>query len=230
MRGGYGNPTPRMTGSFGSVVFPGGTSAFPGVTRSFGSVVFPGGGGPQLIVPGSITDPTFGLGLSNTIQGRGYDNRQRRYAPAVAYPVYVGGFYDSSLSYPLPAAPSQPAAPQNVTVIYPPQPPPVVVNQYGPAGGQPAGDDADFRTYQAPSREPAAADEAVAAPEQARYLLAFKDHTIYSTVAYWVEGDTIHYFTSGNKHNQASLSLIDRELTDRLNRESGVEVKLPAIK
>jgi hypothetical protein len=45
-----------------------------------------------------------------------------------------------------------------------------------------------------------------------------------------VDGDTVHYFTAGNTHNQASLSLVDRELTDRLNRESGHEVKLPPAK
>ena len=59
------------------------------------------------------------------------------------------------------------------------------------------------------------------------YLIAFKDHTIYSAVAYWVDGETLHYFTSGNNHNQVSLSLIDRELTERLNKEKGAEVKLP---
>jgi len=66
--------------------------------------------------------------------------------------------------------------------------------------------------------------------ESNRYLLAFKDHTIYSAVAYWVDGDTLHYFTTGNTHNQASLSLIDRELTERLNRELGIDFKLPAAK
>ena len=48
--------------------------------------------------------------------------------------------------------------------------------------------------------------------------MAFKDHTIYTAVAYWVDGDTLHYFTSGNTHNQVSLSLVDRELTERLNQ------------
>jgi endonuclease YncB( thermonuclease family) len=59
------------------------------------------------------------------------------------------------------------------------------------------------------------------------YLIALKDHTIYSVVAYWVDGDTLHYFTAGNVHNQASLSLVDRDLTARLNKESGMEVNLP---
>ena len=71
------------------------------------------------------------------------------------------------------------------------------------------------------------------APEQTEathYLLAFKDHSIYSAVAYWVEGDTLHYFTSGNTHNQVSVSLVDRDLTRRLNEGSGLEVKLPPAK
>ncbi len=62
------------------------------------------------------------------------------------------------------------------------------------------------------------------------YLIAFKDHTIYSAVAYWADGDTLHYFTSGNTHNQASVSLIDRDLTERLNREMGTDFKLPPAK
>ena len=59
------------------------------------------------------------------------------------------------------------------------------------------------------------------------YLIAFKDHTIYSAVAYWVDGDTLHYFTTGNTHNQVSVSLIDRDLTERLNKEMGIDFKLP---
>jgi endonuclease YncB( thermonuclease family) len=62
------------------------------------------------------------------------------------------------------------------------------------------------------------------------YLIALKDHTIYAVVAYWIDGDTLHYFTSGNVHNQASLSLVDRDLTARLNKESGQTVDIPAAK
>jgi endonuclease YncB( thermonuclease family) len=98
-----------------------------------------------------------------------------------------------------------------------------------------AGPDGEFTTvpqnpnpqiYEA-QRTPAAAEEEPAAPEAPRYLLAFKDHTIYSAVAYWVDGDTLHYFTNGNTHNQVSLSLIDRPLTERLNREMGIDFSLP---
>jgi len=65
-------------------------------------------------------------------------------------------------------------------------------------------------------------------PEPAHYYIALKDHHVYLAVAYWVEGNTLHYFLPGNTHNQVSLALVDRDLTARLNRESGTEVRLPA--
>jgi hypothetical protein len=68
------------------------------------------------------------------------------------------------------------------------------------------------------------------APEPEHYLLAFKDHTVYSAVAYWFDGDTLHYFTTGSTHNQASVSLLDRELTIRLNKELGVDFHMPDAK
>ncbi|MFY9725079.1 MAG: hypothetical protein WAJ87_06265 [Bryobacteraceae bacterium] len=66
--------------------------------------------------------------------------------------------------------------------------------------------------------------------EPAHYYIALKDHHVYLAVAYWVEGDTLHYFLPGNTHNQVSLALVDRDLTERLNRESNVEVHLPVGK
>jgi len=66
-----------------------------------------------------------------------------------------------------------------------------------------------------------------ATPEPEHYYIALKDHHVYLAVAYWVEGDTLHYFLPGNTHNQVSLSLVDYDLTQRLNRESDAEVRLP---
>jgi hypothetical protein len=43
-----------------------------------------------------------------------------------------------------------------------------------------------------------------------------------------VDGDALHYFTDGNHHNQVSLGLVDRDFTEKLNKEAGVDVKLPA--
>jgi endonuclease YncB( thermonuclease family) len=114
-------------------------------------------------------------------------------------------------------------------VIYPPQQAPVIINQFGSGDGQYVTRVQPQNIYPQQQTRPQAEDPASAA-ETSHYLIAFKDHSIYSAVAYWVDGDTLHYFTTGSTHNQASVSLVDRELTDRLNRDSGVEVKLPPAK
>jgi len=151
-----------------------------------------------------------------------------------AYPVYVGsgygGYSDGSGAELYQGAGSYPTAPATATptmvVVYPPQPAPVIINQFGPGATRPplAGDREPVNPYP-PSTE--RADDQDSADH---YLIALKDHTIYSVVAYWVDGDTLHYFTAGNVHNQASLSLVDRDLTARLNKESGQEVNLPPAK
>jgi hypothetical protein len=241
--------------SFGSVVFPGGTSSTSaGITRNFGSVVFPGGvatqpvrGGPPPII-GTHTGfngfngsffPAGGAvnshGRRTSVIGRG--GRNNTATPYVfAYPVFIGGGYDDSYTMQDPGAgPSGVLPPQqqqpNVTVVYPPQPQranPVMI-QPGQNGDYPTTQRQPGTIYEAPGARDSM-DDAGAAPDSARYLLAFKDHTIYSAIAYWVDGETLHYFTTGNTHNQASISLIDRELTNRLNRELGIDFKLPPAK
>ena len=188
----------------GGVVHPGGN--LPGVTRSLGSVVNPAQGG--LRVSGSRS-----VGTSN--------NRV-----VFPYPVYIGGYYPTpylTTTDALSAAPtSDPAPTNNITVIMPPQQPvtPVVINyNYGTAP-PPA-------PNQAVEREQSVASDDNTS-DASHYLIAFKDHTIYAATAYWVDGDTLHYFTAGNVHNQASLGLVDRDFTERLNREAGLDVKLPA--
>lgn len=131
------------------------------------------------------------------------------------YPVYVGSGYNYSPDYTASYTdatyvPPPQDVPQSVMTVYPPQPAPAASDQ--------------------PNPEPVSRDDDSSATQPDHYLIALKDHTIYSVVAYWVSGDTLHYFTSGNVHNQASLSLVDRELTARLNKESGTEVTLPAAK
>jgi hypothetical protein len=202
----------------GSVVNPGGGLGLPGVTRSLGSVVSPAQGG--LRVPGSRGASYYG--------GR----------VVAAYPVYIGGYY-----YPVPyiaaadaAVPVDPsAAPapaqSSTTVVMPPQQQPVtpvVINfNYGTAPPSasapvpvPVPDQGGNRIQTSGSDDNT--------PGPSHYLIAFKDHTIYAATAYWVDGDTLHYFTDGNVHNQASLALVDRDFTQRLNREAGLDVRLPA--
>jgi len=192
-----------------------------GSASGFGNVVFPGlghapvGGNPW----GNVVHP----GVPSTVGGGISSGRRSTVYGTYAFPVYVGGYgygygngYDSSQ-----AAEQQP----NVAIVYPPAQPPVIINQYlgaPPDQGQGSDTASNMHLYQAPSN---AADSS--APDTQYYLIAFKDHTIYSAVAYYVEGDTLHYFTEGNVHNQVSVSLVDRQLTEQLNRERNVDVKLP---
>jgi hypothetical protein len=241
----------RVTRSFGSVVFPGGTSAIsPNISRTFGSVVFPGGSPSSLRVPSApVIVPSlingrssFGLtggnsfGRSNSFVNSnsfqrpgGTPSRGVRRSPAAiyAYPVYVPGYYDAPASQDMVAPQVQPADQPNVTVVYPQQEAarPIIIQMGADEYGQPtARRSPSPRTYVAP--EPAAPEE----PDTPHYLIAFKDHSIYSTIAYWFDGDTLHYFTRGDTHNQAPVGLIDRTLTERLNRELGIDFKMPPAK
>lgn len=210
-----GSATPYMTGGFGSVVHPGGTSATtPGIVRFPPNVVNPGGGGPHLNVPFS---PGFRRGGT---RGGG------AYMYSYPYPIYVGGggYYDSSAAgY---ADPNAAPPVQQTVVAPPPQAPatPIIINIGLPAAAPPAGPPEP--SYNQPPAQQQPQEDASPA-EPTHYLIAFKDHTIYSAVAYWVDGATLHYFTSGNVHNQVSLSLVDRELTERLNKEIGMPLNLP---
>lgn len=63
--------------------------------------------------------------------------------------------------------------------------------------------------------------------QQTIYLIAMNDHTIMPAVAYWMEGDTLNYVTTQGVRNRATLGLVDRAMTQRLNEERGVQVTLP---
>ncbi len=221
-RSGFVQPLPGIMTS-GSVVHPGGSSSLPGVQRTTGSVVNPGGSTPQIGYPGLRWQGMYG-------QRPQYRNGHGTYAYPVAVPIYVGGYgYGYGYDAPPAQAPAAPAqATPNVIVIYPPASgtaaAPADYTTPGTAPAQPGIIEVPQQDTQA--QAPSQQDQG----EATHYLIAFKDHSIYSAVAYWVEGDTLHYFTSGNTHNQVSVSLVDRELTKRLNEGSGLEVKLPPAK
>jgi len=129
------------------------------------------------------------------------------YAPAPSYYDYG----NSSAAYS-----SSPAPP---VVIYnantDPAPPPV-------------------RIYEPPvrSRSDVRDDAETAPPQRAGrpiYLIAFKNQdNIRAAEAYWVTGATLHYVTLQHEQKQAPLDLVDRALTNRLNRERHVDFGLPA--
>ena len=59
------------------------------------------------------------------------------------------------------------------------------------------------------------------------FLIAFKDSTIRAVLAYWVDGTTLHYVTMEHEQKQAPLSSVDRDLSERFNRERNVTFRLP---
>jgi hypothetical protein len=191
-----------------------------GSPHGFGNVVFPGTGtAPRAGVPFSAPS-SFAQRLGWTVSGwPGYTgapavdllHRRAAVVPFI-WPVFVGGYYP----YPEP----QP----NITIIMaPPQPasPPVTINQY--FASEPRTQEREtVNTYQAPVRAP------VEPPaENVTFLIALKDSSVYTAVAYWVEGDTLHYITPQGRHNQVSLELVDRALSEKLNQGKKVEFRLP---
>jgi hypothetical protein len=194
---------------FSGVVFPGGGSSASGsVTRNFGGVVNPGGSPSNQLIGRPAASTNTNRNILRTPTVRRFANSP---AFVAAYPVYIGG-YDNGYAAQEPA-PAQRANP--------------VMLQAGPDGDFTAvPQNPSPAIYESPRSEMVNL-EPPAAPEAPRYLLAFKDRSIFSAVAYWVDGETLHYFTNGNVHNQVSLSLVDRPLTERLNRELNIEFSLP---
>ncbi|MGD0360175.1 MAG: hypothetical protein ABSC93_04870 [Bryobacteraceae bacterium] len=212
-------------GGFGNVAFPGLGHA-PAGGNPWGNVVSPAlPQGAAAASAGVVTANRYGSLVTGFRSSGGGGRGARRGTGGIyAYPVFVGGYgygYGNGA-----AQPDQPAADAGVN---PQAPPPVVINQYfgappadpGSQGPPAEGAASNFHYYQAQ------ANEDTAPSDTPYYLIAFKDHTVYSAVAYYTEGDTLHYFTSGNVHNQASLSLVDRQLTEQLNRAHNVDLHLP---
>jgi hypothetical protein len=91
--------------------------------------------------------------------------------------------------------------------------PPVVVQQFITRPATPAAESAPSQPV--PQSQPTENRPPL-------YLIAFKDSVIVAAVAYWAEGETLHYVTLRHEQKTTPLSKIDRDLTERLNRERKV--------
>jgi hypothetical protein len=60
------------------------------------------------------------------------------------------------------------------------------------------------------------------------YLIALKDHNTLAVLTYWVEAGSLHYVTADHEMKQVPLSSVDRDLSERLNRERHLAFRLPA--
>ncbi len=209
----------------------------------FGNVIFPGVGTQPLLSNPFSFPSTFASRLGAVVGGfPGYtgapsDFRKFGGEPAVIpypYPVYAGGFEGA---YPQqapnvtivmpPQYAAQPGAPVTINQNFLPEGSKPVIQEYGPGAAEPAPENSSgLRMYQAPS---AAAARQVQ-DDPVTFLIALKDSSVYSAVAYWVEGESLNYITPQGKHNQVSLSLVDRGLSTKLNTGNKVDFRLPESK
>jgi hypothetical protein len=124
-------------------------------------------------------------------------------APYPSYPSYGSGYADPGY-YQAPPAPE----PQQQMGYAP---------DYGPGGGQPAPPEDSLQTYNAPAPTPQ--EEAMQSGHY--YLIAYKDHSVYTALAYWMENGVLNYVTPQSVHNQVTLDRVDLDLTKQLNSRRG---------
>jgi len=180
-------------------------------------------GAPVRVVNPFSGSVPFGQRLALTISGfppytgaPSGSGRHRRqgYLGFGGYPVFYPAFgppgtADDQQAYDQPVGPAdQPANP------------PAVINQnFGPQQGE---ERPTIQSYSAPS-----APRPEPSEDQPLFFIGLTDNSVYTAVAYWVEGGTLNYITPQGRHNQVSLPLIDRETTARLNRGSKFQLHLP---
>ena len=199
-------------------------------------MVYPSAGianpGTGVVPPFSITNPGYIPSLGATVSGNygkygGYRGYRRYQTVPYAYPWFLSTYADYG-AYP-DYGYADNGYPPGGYATDPAGGPQVIINQnFAPERANPvmrdySGDSSGVQVYDAPGREPLESSTDQGADY---YLIAFKDHSIYSAFAYWVQGDTLHYVTPQRVHNQVSLALVDRELTEKLNR-GRMQVKLP---
>ncbi|MBX9600575.1 MAG: hypothetical protein K2X35_06215 [Bryobacteraceae bacterium] len=254
-RGGGGmRPMPRPMGPGGGggarpPVIVGGP-AHPGFVPS---IVNPGTPIPALPPGASIHNFNFPRQLSGAIQGNpawgggfggggrggfggvwggGFGWNQQRGVLPVYVPIPVGGGWGWGWNEPQTVVVPQP--------VQAPNPPVVVINQnYRPEQVNPVLRDysdaslpepgaGGLRIYEARPNAPAEPARSLHPSDKPTiYLIALNDASVLSAVAYWVEGETLNYVTPKQVINRVSLALVDRDLTQRLNGERGVELRLP---
>jgi hypothetical protein len=221
-------------------VFGGGARTY-GSPHGFGNVLFPGmGSAPPIKFGANPYGPhaSFPQRLSATIRGNpGYPGYGRGHGGGVgyvpiAYPVYVGGGYGDAWNAPVPpqyVAPPPAATPQVIINQYfTPDTARPVMREYSPSE-LPASAPSGMRTFEAPPAGASAAPgterskTSVHDEKPTIYLVALNDGTIQAAVAYWVETGILNYVTVQGSHNRASLDVVDRDMSERLNRERNVE-------
>ncbi len=148
----------------------------------------------------------------------------RHFPRTAIYPFFYGGFgySDPYFSNPYPNYASYPSAGYS----YGSNPSPVIISQ-NYYYGSPAAESAPTPAPRIEEYRPEPAPSEPRKEEASLYLIAFKDHTIRAVLAYWADGATLHYVTMDHEQKQSTVSSVDRELSERLNRERNVRFGLP---
>jgi len=191
------------------------------ISRPLGGFT-PGNASPRNNRYGTLRSPLYGYPYTYSVwvpDYYDYVNSQAPYASQYGYaPQYGPG-------------PDQSAGPQQ----------PVIINQYfgvsgsaqanppdanGPGANSPTANGPAVNGPTSNDGAARAAGDPIGSPQN-YYLIAYKDHAVYPALAYWVEDKTLHYVTTQNTHNQASLDLIDLPLTKSLNQRNEVPFTIP---
>jgi hypothetical protein len=225
---------------FGNILFPGGAPGHPSIAP----------------LPAGFGNTSFGSALGATVRGVPPPGPVPGRAPGYGRGGYGGG-RTVIVPYPVLAAPAyypygygygydQPVMVQpDAGYMQQQQPPVVIINQnYKPdtiapvvreynnlpqPGGaaaeqqQPQQQESTLKVYENRTGPRAALEE----EKPTIFLIAMKEGNIMPALAFWVEGDTLHYITRESSHNKISLDRIDREFSVRLNKERGLEFRIP---
>lgn len=125
------------------------------------------------------------------------------------YPFTYGG-YDIAPQQPSPSViVIQPFSPEMMAPRKPPEPARLEIREYkGPA--------------------PEEAQPAAGAPRAAQmFTIALRSGARDSAMAAWVENDCLSYLNERGRRQTVSLTAIDRDATERLNREKNLSLWLP---
>ena len=146
-----------------------------------------------------------------------HGQRSKGYRQGAAFASYVPNYYAPYSYAPYWETPVEPP------VDLPPQP--VIINQYYTTPPPPPGDIAISPSHAAGGSAAGSGD--LLAPAEDYYLIAYRNRSIYAALTWWVEGNTLHYVTTQNTHNQAALDLIDLDKTIRLNQDRDIPFSIP---
>jgi len=177
---------------------------------------------------GFIGGPGFGFGFGRFPVFHGFVHRRffspffqtPFFSPWAVWPAFGGGY-----AYPYPVFGGGYAYPYGGYGPYPQSPNVIIV--YPPAPSAPAPSGPEIISSQSEVR-----DDAADAPKRdpVFFLIPLKDHSVHSAVAYWVEGDALHFVTTQGKHDQVAIEAVDRAVSEKLNEGREIRFRLPAAK